>query len=85
MSIIGPDGQPQGGPKKQVTKDMLLEVRCETCNANMFQPLFYMMRLPAIATGASKDTMVPIQAWSCAGCGEVPKQFDLDNLLRDAF
>lgn len=84
MNLVGADGQPKSQPNQpqvQITKDMLQDVTCEACEANVFEQVYFLKKVSAIATGAPKDQYVPIGTWRCAGCGEINQAFQLSNLL----
>lgn len=82
MNLVDPSGNPQQGQQKgtPITKDQLIDIKCNSCEADLFEPLFYMKKVPGFITGG-KDQYVPIQTWRCAGCGEINEEFKLKNLV----
>lgn len=85
MNLVGGDGKPmnqkQAPPGPKMDASQLIDVKCDSCEAQLFEPLFYMKKVPKMLTQNGRDTFVPIQTWRCAGCGEINDEFKINNLL----
>lgn len=46
-------------------------LKCEKCNNPFFNPTFIIKKVPAIMSPTGKESIVPIQIFSCGNCGEV--------------
>ena len=48
---------------------------CEKCENETFIQVFLMRKLSALLSPAGKETMVPMQTFACAECGNINKGF----------
>ncbi len=55
-------------------------VRCEECGCDYFYPIYVLKKVSRLMTGLSKDKIVPLQAFRCAECGHINRDWDpLEN------
>ena len=55
---------------------------CEKCENETFKHVFKIRKLSALLSPHGKETMIPIQVFSCAKCGHINDAFlpkDLDK------
>ena len=50
-------------------------VPCDACDSEMFNAAFILKRLPAIASPTGKESLIPVQLFSCAACGHINEEF----------
>ena len=55
--------------------DQTQEMNCDECNSATFQPVFLLRKVSPILSGASKETVFPIQVFACSKCGHVNEEF----------
>ena len=48
---------------------------CEKCENDTFQQVYRMRKLSALLSPAGKESMIPIQIFACAKCGNINKGF----------
>ena len=46
-------------------------ISCESCKNDTFIPAFKMRQLSALLSPHGKETMIPMQVFSCAKCGYI--------------
>ena len=61
-------------PQAQVQIDLkdAETVKCDECNNSVFIPAYFIKRLSPIISPTGKETLIPIQVYSCGNCGKVP-------------
>ena len=72
--VLGMDGKggqqpPQG--QKQITLAQTTPVVCPECQGEVFYPGVKWRRVSKLLTGAPNDQYLPIDVYTCGGCGEV--------------
>jgi DNA-directed RNA polymerase subunit RPC12/RpoP len=55
-------------------------VVCEKCGSDYWYPIFVLSKISKLETGLSKDKIIPLQAFRCANCGHINRDF---NPLED--
>tara|TARA_R100001377_G_scaffold85150_2_gene70536 strand:+ start:747 stop:983 length:237 start_codon:yes stop_codon:yes gene_type:complete len=60
-------------PQKQININDTESVKCEECGNYSFIQSFFIRRISPIVSPNGKETMMPIQVYSCGNCGTVPK------------
>ena len=48
---------------------------CEKCKNETFTQVFKIRKLSALLSPAGKETMIPMQVFACAKCGNINKAF----------
>ena len=48
-------------------------ITCEECGNASFIQTFFLKRISALVSPTGKESIVPIQVFSCGNCGTVPK------------
>ena len=73
-----PDGgMPQGQQQLDISKaDTIV---CEECGNAAFTPAFFLKKISALVSPTGKESIVPIQVFTCGSCGKVPQ-----NMLESA-
>ena len=69
--------------QQQVTLDMMkksTEIKCESCEHNMFEEVVKLRKVSKLMTGQDKDTLIPVPMFACKKCGHVNKDFDIGEL-----
>ena len=54
--------------------DKTMEVKCDSCDNNVFVPGFLFREASRFLTGTSEDALIPIQIFICSKCGEPLEQ-----------
>lgn len=68
---------PKAQPQIDLTKsDTIL---CEECGNAAFTPAFFLKKISALVSPTGKESIVPIQVFTCGSCGKVPQ-----NMLESA-
>ena len=49
---------------------------CEKCGNDTFVQVYKMRKLSALLSPTGKETMIPIQMFSCAKCGFINDEFE---------
>ena len=76
--MSNPNGPvPQAQPQIDLTKTDT--VTCEECGNAAFTPAFFLKKLSALVSPTGKESIVPIQVFTCGSCGKVPQ-----NMLESA-
>jgi|TARA_R110000744_G_scaffold70657_1_gene142704 hypothetical protein len=65
------DGQAQ----VQISPSDLTDVLCEKCDNQTFELVFLFKKLSAILSPSGKETLVPLQVYSCAKCSHINEGF----------
>jgi len=68
-----PKAQPQIDISKADT------ITCEDCGNAAFTPAFFLKKISALVSPTGKESIVPIQVFTCGSCGKVPQ-----NMLEQA-
>jgi len=73
-----PDGMP---PKAQPQIDLTESdtISCDDCGNAAFTPAFFLKKISALVSPTGKESIVPIQVFTCGSCGKVPQ-----NMLESA-
>jgi len=48
---------------------------CEKCKNETFQQVYQMRKLSALLSPTGQESMIPIQVFACAKCGNINKGF----------
>ena len=51
------------------------ELICDKCNNKTFQVVFLMRKLSALLSPTGKESIIPVQVFECAACGNVMDEF----------
>ena len=72
--------KPIPGQQQQVKVDLSQAetTKCEHCGNVVFIKGTILKRLSALVSPTGQEAIVPIEIYSCGGCGEVPK-----SMLKD--
>ena len=62
-------------PQMKVDISQTVAVSCESCENDTFIPSFKIRKLSALLSPHGKETMVPMQVFACAKCGNINKAF----------
>ena len=62
-------------PGLKVDISQTTAVSCEKCKHDVFIPAFKMRKLSALLSPAGKETMVPVNVFACAKCGNINEEF----------
>ena len=65
-----------------ITIDQTSEVTCSKCNGNAFTESFLLRKASRIVTGATKDSYIPLNIFSCAACGHTNEEFIPSELKK---
>ena len=68
-------------PGLKVDLSQTTAVSCEACGHDVFVPAFKMRKMSALLSPHGKETMIPMQVFACAKCGNInsaflPKELD---------
>ena len=85
--ILGMDGKGNFDPNKgsqnpqlnpqNVTLDKTKPIVCKECGGDVFFPGVKFRTVSRLLTGQPKDALVPIEVYTCGGCGTI-----LEDLLQ---
>ena len=67
----------------QVDLSSATGVACEKCGNDIFQQGYYVKRLSEILSPTGKEMIIPVQILQCTSCGNVNKEFRLQEELAD--
>jgi hypothetical protein len=62
-----------GMPRPGVNYSQTVGVQCEECDGEIFQPAFMIRKVSALVSPTGKETMLPVQLFSCVACNHVNK------------
>ena len=48
---------------------------CKECDNRLFISSFVIKKISAIVSPSGKESIIPIQVYSCGSCGEIPELF----------
>tara|TARA_Y100001963_G_scaffold158778_1_gene259679 strand:- start:3910 stop:4164 length:255 start_codon:yes stop_codon:yes gene_type:complete len=73
-----------GAPKPQQAQVQLDladadTITCDDCGNAAFMPSFFLKKISALVSPTGKESIVPIQVFTCGNCGKVPQ-----NMLESA-
>ena len=68
---------PKAQPQIDLTKSDTIQ--CEECGNAAFTPAFFLKKISALLSPTGKESIVPIQVFTCGSCGVVPQ-----NMLESA-
>ena len=71
----GPTRDKPGLNNININPNDLVDVVCEKCGCQTFQPVFLFKKLSAVLSPTGKDTMVPLQTYRCTECKHINKEF----------
>ena len=73
-----PQQSPIGRPNPGLNIDIeqTTEVKCGSCENTTFIQVYKMRKLSALLSPTGKETMIPIQMFSCAKCGFINDEFE---------
>ena len=46
-------------------------IKCKSCNNYLFIQSFILKKLSALVSPTGQEAMIPVQVYSCGGCGQV--------------
>tara|TARA_B100000214_G_scaffold334337_1_gene276982 strand:- start:1719 stop:1973 length:255 start_codon:yes stop_codon:yes gene_type:complete len=67
-----PDG-PAPKPQPQIDLTDADTIQCEDCGNAAFTPAFFLKKISALVSPTGKESIVPIQVFTCGSCGKVPQ------------
>ena len=62
-------------PGLKVDLSQTTAVICEACGHDIFIPAFKMRKMSALLSPHGKETMIPMQVFACAKCGNINDDF----------
>ena len=68
-----PKGMPPREDGLQLDISKADTIVCEECGNASFIQTFFLKRISALVSPTGKESIVPIQVFSCGNCGTVPK------------
>jgi len=51
-------------------------ISCNECGADYWHPIFVLVKIDKLESKLSKDKIIPLQAFKCANCGNINRDFD---------
>ena len=51
------------------------ELTCDECGCSAFKPVFLLRKISALLSPSGKETVFPIQVFSCNSCGHINEDF----------
>ena len=60
-------------PKVGLDYSQTEAIKCEECDSEVFQPAMVLRRVSALLSPTGKETVLPVQLFSCVKCGHVNK------------
>ena len=51
------------------------ELTCDECGTSAFKPVFLLRKISALLSPSGKETVFPIQVFSCNSCGHINEDF----------
>tara|TARA_B100000941_G_C28108645_1_gene352092 strand:+ start:231 stop:506 length:276 start_codon:yes stop_codon:yes gene_type:complete len=75
--------KPLPQPKVKLDLSQADTVKCEKCGNYSFIQSFFLKRISPVMSPTGKETIVPIQVYSCGNCGTVPKSMMGELGLED--
>ena len=74
----------QGQQQINITIDKTDEVKCNSCENNIFIPGFLLRKASRFITGGTQDTLIPIEVMVCSKCGGVNEEL-IPPALRNQY
>ena len=65
----------QGQAQVQINPNDLTDVLCEKCDNQTFAPAFLFKMLSAVLSPSGKETLVPLQVYTCTKCNHINSGF----------
>ncbi len=62
-------------PNINVKLEQTDEMTCDECANTTFTPVFLLRKVSALVSPSGKETVFPIQVFSCSSCGHVNEDF----------
>jgi hypothetical protein len=59
-----------------ISLDQTTSVHCEKCQSPYFVQQLRLQKVPALLTGQSQPTYMPIPVFACSSCGHVNEEFE---------
>ena len=61
--------------KMQIDFSQTTAETCESCGNDTFTQVFQIRKLSALLSPAGKESIIPMQVFSCAKCGHINQSF----------
>ena len=58
-----------------INPDLVEAVKCESCEGESFAACYIIKKVPALVSPTGKEMMMPVETFSCLGCGHINKEF----------
>lgn len=58
-----------------VSLDQTDQITCDECNSAAFKPAFLLRKVSPLISPTGKETVIPIQVFSCNSCGHINEEF----------
>ena len=65
----------QQQPQVSVDFSQATDIVCDECGHNKFSVVYLLKSFSALISPSGQETVVPVQAFACAECGHVNKDF----------
>lgn len=65
----------EGQAQVQINPNDLTDVLCEKCDNQTFVPAFIFKMLSAVLSPSGKESLIPLQVYSCTKCGHINSGF----------
>ena len=62
-------------PNVNVKLDQTEELTCDECGCAAFKSVFLLRKVSALLSPSGKETVFPIQVFSCDSCGHINEDF----------
>jgi|TARA_R100000081_G_C4724965_1_gene120167 DNA-directed RNA polymerase subunit RPC12/RpoP len=63
------------GQQMQVDLDSTIEIVCDECGHNVFQPAYFLRKISRFMSPDGQDRLLPLDTMACAKCGNINKEF----------
>ena len=60
-------------PSSGINYSQTEAIKCEECGGQVFQPALLLRKVSALVAPTGKETIAPVQVFSCIACGHVNK------------
>lgn len=64
-----------------INPDLVEDVKCEKCEGESFTSCYVIKRVPVLVSPTGKEMIMPVETFSCLGCGHINKEF-IPNLKK---
>ena len=61
-------------PNLNLSPSDLQNVKCENCDGELFTPAFFIKKISALVSPNGRESLIPIETFSCIECGTIPKE-----------